>query len=84
MSAAVVKFQPIDQIAHDELVAFFKAKLAEAESGELVGHASICLYRDNSHDTHVVGEARSRPVFTRGVLPDLHEELTALARGSKT
>lgn len=47
----------------------------QARSGDVVGIAFVALHATGEFSTGITGRARQRPVLTRGMLDELHDEL---------
>lgn len=58
-------------------VSALRQLLSEAESGEIIGMAFIAMYRNREFVVDTTGESRRNPVFTRGMLSYLDDELSS-------
>lgn len=58
--------------------------LKDAEEGRVVGLAAVVIYRQRSFAVRTCGEADRSPVFTRGCVGMLDDELGRRIRGDAT
>lgn len=63
-----------------ETAIYLDARQREAARGELIGIAAIAMYGHNHYAIAVKGEIRRAPIYTRGLLPELDQELTRIIR----
>ena len=61
-----------------ETVEAIEFPLAEARAGHIIGLAWISLHPGDQYRVDVVGEAGRQPVFVRGTLPVLDDELAKI------
>lgn len=56
--------------------------LEDARAGKVVGIAYAAIFKRRNFSVNVCGEAHRSPVFTRGVLASLDDELGSRVRGA--
>lgn len=59
-----------------ETVSCLEQLLEDATRGDLIGIAFGALYRERRFIVDVVGECERNPVFTRGLVAELDDELS--------
>ena len=63
-----------DALSH-ETVAALESLLADAKAGKLIGIAFAGMYRQREFIVNTAGEAYRNPVFARGMVSYLHDQL---------
>lgn len=67
----------------EETEIYLSARHREAARGDLIGLASIVMYGHNHYALAIKGEIRRSPIFARGLLPELDDELARIIHGGK-
>jgi hypothetical protein len=73
-----VKRQPfhlVGTFGSTETIDCLEEWLADARKGDLIGISSVNIWRQRRFSLHTCGEAYRSPVFTRGCLAALDDEL---------
>lgn len=68
-----------DQLSHDTIECLERL-LQEARSGRVVGVAYAAIFKRRNFMVHACGEAHRSPVYARGVVAVLDDELSRMAR----
>lgn len=68
-----------DQLSHDTVEALHEL-LERAKAGEIVGIAFAAMYRRRQFITNTAGECHRNPVFARGMVAALDDELSVRMR----
>lgn len=61
-----------------ETVAVLREKLQQAEKGDLIGVALVCVYKPDGHSTEITGIIKRAPIFTMGALLKLIHKLESI------
>jgi hypothetical protein len=69
-----------DSLSHDTVEAL-RELLEHAEAGEIVGIAFAAMYQRREFITNSAGECHRNPVFARGMVAALDDELARRIRG---
>lgn len=72
-----------DNISDDTIEAL-EELLKEAKSGHIIGLAFAAMYKGRRFVVSTAGEARRSPVFTRGMLSYLDDQLSVESRQRST
>lgn len=58
-----------------------EAIIGRRDGLHLIGVAAVCMYSHNDYAISIKGEIRRTPTFTRGLLPEMDNQLARIIRG---
>lgn len=71
---APYKLMP-DGASSDDTISCLEQWLSEARDGSLIGIAAVVIYKQRMFQTTACGEAHRSPVFARGCVASLDDDL---------
>lgn len=76
-------FQLVPDTMSQDTVEALGELLTQAETGDVIGVAFVAMYRQRRFITNTAGECRRNPVFARGMIAALDDQLADRIRGDR-